>query len=230
MQDIRICIIEITSDWLSIKAQFLYARIQTGRILVWWCRSVHPGLRPSVTVFRLFLPHTLTYWTEILYGIFFLWTFDQVRVSSISVNFCWSYAPFWDSESWKYTVFCTVLLYALTYWASILRMTLLYCTTYQVRVLSICFNIWRSYALFRTSNAGNTQFSLLFSYMLWHMELKFCIWLCYTVLQIKSECRQFASILVGLMPLLEAKSRKYQRVFEVKSRVKTWQVRGIWSL
>ena len=28
---------------------------------------------------------------------------------------------------------------------------------------------------------------------------------------------------------LQAKSRKYQGVFEVKSRVKTWQVRGIWS-
>ena len=28
---------------------------------------------------------------------------------------------------------------------------------------------------------------------------------------------------------IEAKSRKYQGVFEVKSRVKTWQVRGIWS-
>ena len=28
---------------------------------------------------------------------------------------------------------------------------------------------------------------------------------------------------------LYAKSRKYQGVFEVKSRVKTWQVRGIWS-
>ena len=27
----------------------------------------------------------------------------------------------------------------------------------------------------------------------------------------------------------KAKSRKYQGVFEVKSRVKTWQVRGIWS-
>ena len=27
----------------------------------------------------------------------------------------------------------------------------------------------------------------------------------------------------------QAKSRKYQWVFEVKSRVKTWQVRGIWS-
>ena len=30
-------------------------------------------------------------------------------------------------------------------------------------------------------------------------------------------------------PCFEAKSRKYQGVFEVKSRVKTWQVRGIWS-
>ena len=27
----------------------------------------------------------------------------------------------------------------------------------------------------------------------------------------------------------KAKSRKYQGVFEEKSRVKTWQVRGIWS-
>ena len=29
--------------------------------------------------------------------------------------------------------------------------------------------------------------------------------------------------------ITKAKSRKYQGVFEVKSRVKTWQVRGIWS-
>ena len=33
----------------------------------------------------------------------------------------------------------------------------------------------------------------------------------------------------SLLDKLEAKSRKYQGVFEVKSRVKTWQVRGIWS-
>ena len=39
--------------------------------------------------------------------------------------------------------------------------------------------------------------------MLWHIELKFCICLCFTVLQIKFECRQFASIFVGVMPLLE---------------------------
>ena len=37
--------------------------------------------------------------------------------------------------------------------------------------------------------------------MLWHIELKFYIWLCLTVLQIKFECRQFASIFVGVMPL-----------------------------
>ena len=28
---------------------------------------------------------------------------------------------------------------------------------------------------------------------------------------------------------IRAKSRKYQGVFEVKSQVKIWQVRGIWS-
>ena len=39
--------------------------------------------------------------------------------------------------------------------------------------------------------------------MLWYIELKFCIWLCFTVLQIKLECRQFASIFVEVMPLLE---------------------------
>ena len=50
-----------------------------------------------------------------------------------------------------------------------------------------------------------TQFSALFSYMLWHIDLKFCIWLCFTVLQIKFECRQFASIFVGVMSLLELK-------------------------
>ena len=46
-------------------------------------------------------------------------------------------------------------------------------------------------------------FSALFSYMLWHLELKFCTWLCFTVLQIKFECHQFASIFVEILLLLE---------------------------
>ena len=55
------------------------------------------------------------------------------------------------------------------------------------------------------------KFSTLFSNMLWHIELKFCIWLCFTVLQIKVECRQFASSFVGVMHLLEL------RILEIQS-------------
>ena len=33
----------------------------------------------------------------------------------------------------------------------------------------------------------------------------------------------------GIHESVQAKSRKYPGVFEAKSRVKTWQVRGIWS-
>ena len=47
--------------------------------------------------------------------------------------------------------------------------------------------------------------------MLLHNELKFCIWLYFTVLQIKYECRQLASIFVGVMPLFEL------RILEIHS-------------
>ena len=46
-------------------------------------------------------------------------------------------------------------------------------------------------------------FSALFSYILWHIELKYCTWLCFDVLQIKFDCRHFASIFEGVMPLCE---------------------------
>ena len=52
------------------------------------------------------------------------------------------------------------------------------------------------------------QFSALFSYMLWHIELKFCTWLCFDVLQIKFECRHFASIFEGVMPLGELRIKE----------------------
>ena len=55
------------------------------------------------------------------------------------------------------------------------------------------------------------QFSALFTYMLWHIEFKFCIWLCYNVPQSKFECRHFASIFVGVMPLCEL------RILEIHS-------------
>ena len=66
---------------------------------------------------------------------------------------------------------------------------------------------------FLTSNSLSTlmQFSALFSYMLWHIEFKFCIWLCLNVPQSKFECHHFASIFVGVMPLCEL------RILEIHS-------------
>ena len=55
------------------------------------------------------------------------------------------------------------------------------------------------------------SFPALFSYMLWHIEFKFCIWLCFNVPQSKFECRHFASIFVGVMPLCEL------RILEIHS-------------
>ena len=68
---------------------------------------------------------------------------------------------------------------------------------------SLCVNIWRSYASLWTANIGNMQFSSLFSDILWHIELTFCIWFCVNVLQIKFECRHFASIFERGIPLSE---------------------------
>ena len=58
-------------------------------------------------------------------------------------------------------------------------MTLLYLATDQVWVSSYCNIVCRSYSPFGNKNTGNTHFTSLFSYMLWHIELIFCIWLLY---------------------------------------------------
>ena len=53
-----------------------------------FCMSIRVSRSPSVIVFRTLLLHALTYWAEYLYVTFVICPFDQVRVSSISVNFC----------------------------------------------------------------------------------------------------------------------------------------------
>ena len=93
-----------TYIWLT--GIFLYARLQTGSIMVWWCPSgspsgspsVRPTLRPSglrPPIFRTFLLHALTYWAEILHMTLFWCTTDQVRLSLLCVNFWRSYASLW---------------------------------------------------------------------------------------------------------------------------------------
>ena len=79
---------------------FLYARLQTGRIMVWWCPSVRVSVRPSVRL---------------------------------------------------------------------------------------------------------SQFSALFSYMLWHIDLKFCVSLYFYARKIKFECHQFPSLFAGVMLLFNFK-------------------------
>ena len=110
-------------------------------------------------------------------GIFLLYYRSSASVLNYR-QFSLELCLFWNVENWKYTVFHTFRLHALTYWAEILHLTLFYWTTDQVWVSSISVNFCRSYAPFRTWNTGNTQFSALFSYLLWHIELKFFILLC----------------------------------------------------
>ena len=138
-------------------------------------------------------------------------TSDQVRVSSLCVNFCGSYAPFGTYNTGN-TQFSALFSYVL--W----HIELKFCTWFCYTVLQIKFecrqfpsSFVRVMPPYVTYNTGNTQFSALFSYMLWHIQLKFCTILCYTVLQIKFECCQFASIFVGVMPLLEL------RILEIHS-------------
>ena len=112
---------------------------------------------------------------------------------------------FLNLENRKCVVFCTFLLHALTYyWGEILHMTLFWCTTDQVRVSLHQF--LKELCLFW--NLGNLQFSAHFSYMLWHIELKFCTRLSFNVLQIKFECRTLCQFLKELCPFVNWEYRK----------------------
>ena len=157
---------------------FLYARLQTGRIMVWWCPSVRVSVRPSQfsTLFSFMLWDIQLKFCVSLYFDARKIKFKCHQFPSISarvipdplLNFkllqicsfphfspcfdilSWNFAvdfillylrsslsvvnfrqflkelcPFWNLEYWKYTVFRTFLLHALTYQAEILYMTFL---------------------------------------------------------------------------------------------------------
>ena len=50
-----------------------------------------------------------------------------------------------------------------------------------------------------------SQYSTLFSYMLWHIDLKFCVSLYFYARKIKFECHQFPSLFAGVMLLFNFK-------------------------
>ena len=78
----------------------------------------------------------------------------------------------------------------------------LYFTVLQIN-FKCCQFLWELWPLLELTILEIHCFSAVFSYMLWHIAVKFCIWLRFTVLQIKFECRQFPSSFVGVMPFLE---------------------------
>ena len=192
-----------SSNAISFR-HFLYARLQTGRIMVWWCPvrvSVRPSVRHSFSAlfFYMLWDIELKFCISLYYdarkskfechqfpsifdGVMPLFNFKLLQICSFphfspscfdisNWNFAYDFVllyyrtsssvvnfrqfllelcPFWNLEYWKYTVFRTFLLHALTYWAEILHLTLFYCTTDQVPVLSISVNFCRSYAPFGT--------------------------------------------------------------------------------
>ena len=140
--------------------------------------SVRPGLRPSVRPFSALFSYILWH-IELKFctWLCFWCTTDQVRLSSLCVNFYYYYyytsvfrrALLWYGDvcpsgspsvrlsvrpsvrpGLRPPVFHTFLQHALTYWAEILHMTLFYCTTDQVQVSSICVKFCGSYAPFGT--------------------------------------------------------------------------------
>ena len=50
-----------------------------------------------------------------------------------------------------------------------------------------------------------SQFSAVFSYMLWHIDLKFCVSLYFYARKIKFQCHQFPSLFAGVMLLFNFK-------------------------
>ena len=91
----------------------------------------------------------------------------------------------------------------MTFWAEICMW--LYFNVLQIKFKSCHFVsiFWRSYASFWTKNMGNLQFSAFFSYLLRNIELKFCIWFYFYVLQIQIQSCFFALISDGVMPRFE---------------------------
>ena len=74
---------------------------------------------------------------------------------------------------------------------------------------SSVINCCRSYALFGTYNTENAQFSALFSYTLWHIELKFCIWLSFNILNSSLSVVNLRQYLKELCLFLNLEYRKY---------------------
>ena len=107
--------------------------------------SVRPSVSPSgsPSVSHSFPHFSPTCFDVLSWNVVCHFLLMNVWSSSSVVNLCQvllELCPFCNLEYWKYTVFHTFLLHALTNWAEILHKTLFYCTTDQVWVSFISVN------------------------------------------------------------------------------------------
>ena len=148
-------------SWRAYYAPFAVLRyIFTVLQIKFKCRqfaSIVVGVMPLLEL-RILEIHSFPHFSLTPFNIlswkfayYFVLMYHRASLSVvILLQFLLELCLFVNLEYWKYTVFRTFLLHALTYWAEILHMTLFYCTTDQVRVSSICVNCCRSYAPFGT--------------------------------------------------------------------------------
>ena len=137
-------------------------------------------------------------------------TTDQVWVSSISVKFCGSYAPFvtYNTGNTQFSaLFSRLTCFDIFSWNfahdfcyTVLQIKFEFC-----QFASIFVGVMPLLELRILKIHSFLHFSLTcFDILSWN----FATWLCFTKIQTKFKCRHFASIFVGVMPLLEHKILK----------------------
>ena len=158
---IILCNMHHFQNWVRVKASYYANHLQVFGLQlpakpfytpvfrrdVLWYGDVRPSVRPSV---RHSFPHfSPTCFDILIWNFVYHFIVMHVRSSSNAVNFghvLQELCSFLTSNSYKYGVFRTFLLHALTYWVQIVYMTLFTFTTEQVWVSSFCFNFCWSYA------------------------------------------------------------------------------------
>ena len=132
---LHMTLFQCTTDkvWVSSLCVNFYTPVFRRDVL--WYGDVRPSGSPSVCHS---FPHFSPTCFEILsWNFVYHFILMHVRSSSNAINFrqfLRELCPFWTSHSYKYAVFRTFLIHALTYWAEILHMTLFYSTSDQIQV------------------------------------------------------------------------------------------------
>ena len=146
----------LTSNCIYLPLLSVFIRPSSDGTYYGMVMSVRPALRPSIrpSVRPSQFSALFSYMLWDIELKFCLSLYYDARKSKFECHqfrqFLMELCPFLTSNCYKYAVFRTFLLHALTFRAEIWHMTLFYCTTEQVWVSSISVNFCWSYAPFGT--------------------------------------------------------------------------------